>query len=431
MAILVKQWLREYPAVEITSPQQHIRIRHFRYLGLVKWQVFEIAAALPILLQVALVLFFLGLGDFARGLHPVLGWIVTSLTIGWLVLYGATTFMPLLSCQCPYKTPLIRTALQRIHRAIFGFLDRFTQLEWKMFHDEARILQDPDSDVAILADVSANFWTDHGILGKVRECLSVADANDVVEWMQGVSKHLGCPIKGAMETPSFIFHGHPGSTSTMRILDDALGRELRGLDKSGDQQIHLSGSVRMALRWLMQDGVHFPEISGSVGELVSRLLSHSRNVAKDVVQSFWEDDILIQLDHDAPPWIEEHMVRSCCIVAVLINTYHPISVLFDAISAVQSIALTSKKKDPLRLCFSLLSLARRTDTDVLEELRPIFRHLVDFLSASIIPEVLTLDFGYSVNTLAFTCVNLTEQLNLSVPDLISEEAISHLRDITL
>lgn len=94
-------------------------------------------------------------------------------------------------------------------------------------------------------------------------------------------------------------------------------------------------------------------------------------------------------------------------------------------------ALHSVKKDPLRLCFSLLSIARRTDADVLEELRPIFRHLVDFLSASIIPEVLTVDFGYSVNSLAFTCVNLGEQLNLTVPDLINDDAILHLRDLAL
>ncbi|KAI0689231.1 hypothetical protein BC835DRAFT_1283343, partial [Cytidiella melzeri] len=45
--ILVKQWLREYLAAEIPSPQARLRVRHLRYPALRKWKVFEIAAALP------------------------------------------------------------------------------------------------------------------------------------------------------------------------------------------------------------------------------------------------------------------------------------------------------------------------------------------------------------------------------------------------
>ncbi|KAJ3556450.1 hypothetical protein NM688_g2021 [Phlebia brevispora] len=61
LGMLVKQWLREYLKGRYSSPQERIRVRHYRWEGLYRWRVFEIAAALPILLQIALILFFIGL----------------------------------------------------------------------------------------------------------------------------------------------------------------------------------------------------------------------------------------------------------------------------------------------------------------------------------------------------------------------------------
>lgn len=54
IGILVKQWLKEYLSSARISPQERLRTR----------MVFEIAAALPILLQVSLGLFFMSLCFF-------------------------------------------------------------------------------------------------------------------------------------------------------------------------------------------------------------------------------------------------------------------------------------------------------------------------------------------------------------------------------
>ncbi|KAI0776493.1 hypothetical protein BC629DRAFT_1290510, partial [Irpex lacteus] len=45
--MLVKQWLREFLAVEVPSPQARLRLRHFREPQLRKWKVYEIVACLP------------------------------------------------------------------------------------------------------------------------------------------------------------------------------------------------------------------------------------------------------------------------------------------------------------------------------------------------------------------------------------------------
>lgn len=60
LGMLVKQWLREYLAIERVSPQERLRARLYRNPAMVQWKVFEIAAILPLLLQVSLGLFFVG-----------------------------------------------------------------------------------------------------------------------------------------------------------------------------------------------------------------------------------------------------------------------------------------------------------------------------------------------------------------------------------
>ena len=55
--ILVKSWLREYLAIDRTVPLERLRIRYSRHLGLEMWKLFDIAAALPLILQLSLALF--------------------------------------------------------------------------------------------------------------------------------------------------------------------------------------------------------------------------------------------------------------------------------------------------------------------------------------------------------------------------------------
>ncbi|KAJ3556557.1 hypothetical protein NM688_g1963 [Phlebia brevispora] len=112
--ILVKQWLREYLATDRTAPDERIRILHFRSLGVQEWKLFEIAAILPLVLQLSLALFFVGLCYLASETHPKLR--ATSLTLvsGWAFLFGLTVLAPLVSARCPYKTTFLKAVFQRV-----------------------------------------------------------------------------------------------------------------------------------------------------------------------------------------------------------------------------------------------------------------------------------------------------------------------------
>ncbi|KAI0825791.1 hypothetical protein BC629DRAFT_1261593, partial [Irpex lacteus] len=105
LSILVKQWLRSYMAFASSSPQGALRIRHFRRAGLQTWRVFGIASMLPLLLQVSLALFFIGLCFFTADVDPIIGNTTLPLVCAWAFLFTATTLSPIFSANCPYKTP--------------------------------------------------------------------------------------------------------------------------------------------------------------------------------------------------------------------------------------------------------------------------------------------------------------------------------------
>ena len=128
LGILVKQWFHEFMAQGTQDPTYRIRIRFFRSEGLERWQVFEIAAALPLLLQIALLLFFVGLSEFLRELNSIVGWATTGTILGWLAVFTFTTLAPMVSSQCPYKTPMLKRPLgylRPIVQRVYGFIKRY------------------------------------------------------------------------------------------------------------------------------------------------------------------------------------------------------------------------------------------------------------------------------------------------------------------
>ncbi|PSR74226.1 hypothetical protein PHLCEN_2v10016 [Hermanssonia centrifuga] len=119
--ILVKQWLREYMAIETSrGAKARLRVRQFRVTALDDWKVFEIAAVLPLLLQFSLGLFFVGLCFFSRSVHPTIGWTITSIVSAWGVLFFFAVIAPACSARCPYKTALLKNAMRVLRRWIYS-----------------------------------------------------------------------------------------------------------------------------------------------------------------------------------------------------------------------------------------------------------------------------------------------------------------------
>ena len=118
--MLVKQWLREYLANRDSSPLTRLRIRCFRYPALAKWKVFEVVAILPLLLQLALGIFLVGMCYFASSIHPTVQWTVIPLVAVWAALLIASTFAPVFSARCPYKTTFLKGPMVKLRRLRFA-----------------------------------------------------------------------------------------------------------------------------------------------------------------------------------------------------------------------------------------------------------------------------------------------------------------------
>ncbi|CAL1702472.1 unnamed protein product [Somion occarium] len=118
--MLVKQWLREFLAAneESTSHQALLRVRFYRYHGLLGWKVFEIVAILPMLLQLALGLFLLGLCFFASSVHNSVARIsipIVSISVSILL---AVTLAPAFSPRCPYKTTFLKGPMRSLRKLL-------------------------------------------------------------------------------------------------------------------------------------------------------------------------------------------------------------------------------------------------------------------------------------------------------------------------
>ncbi|KAK0239607.1 hypothetical protein EDD85DRAFT_787870 [Armillaria nabsnona] len=185
VAVLVKQWLHHYVALPSGTPRDWCFVRQYRFLGFQKWRVEVIVGVLPVLMHLALALFFIGLSLFLHPLRAALSWVVCMGTILLIVAYVIVTILPMCFPQCPYRTPLCDlayppciyvTSLVQLHyhqlcRLLQQFLYRtplfdlayppfiyITSLVQKQYHRLLQLLQSIVSRVTR----NNNFWNDSG-----------------------------------------------------------------------------------------------------------------------------------------------------------------------------------------------------------------------------------------------------------------------------
>ncbi|KZV95280.1 hypothetical protein EXIGLDRAFT_707548 [Exidia glandulosa HHB12029] len=110
LTILVKQWITEYRArnnASAKSPHHWARRRQLYFQALNAWPVAELVSILPILLHVALFLFFAGTVAFLWSFDRAISvWVVVlGLSLG--TFYLGCTLLPIWIPECPTSTPLI------------------------------------------------------------------------------------------------------------------------------------------------------------------------------------------------------------------------------------------------------------------------------------------------------------------------------------
>jgi hypothetical protein len=110
-AIAAQQWLRSLPLPRHLSVRSSVRLWHTRRNALMAWQVPNIIALLPVLLQVAAVMFLVGQYYLLKSVNH-------SITVAYAIvsgipffLYAISLFAPLLFPSCPFKSPLVPSTI--------------------------------------------------------------------------------------------------------------------------------------------------------------------------------------------------------------------------------------------------------------------------------------------------------------------------------
>ncbi|PPQ75728.1 hypothetical protein CVT24_002581 [Panaeolus cyanescens] len=174
IGILCLQWLREFQRDAALPHKEAVALRQMRYEGLLHWKVPEILSVLPILLQLSLILFFMGLLELLWTRNRTVAIFVSAVIAVVMLFLGITTALPALQHaftrdnhlripQCPYKSPqswLCYRSCNAIFRVIstlqipkfeLPFFHRLfksaTDLNWMTFDMRWRQLRDAEEVV--------------------------------------------------------------------------------------------------------------------------------------------------------------------------------------------------------------------------------------------------------------------------------------------
>ena len=122
IAMLIKSWVREFDRglKAMSLPEQRAKTREFRYLGLEYWKLPEVVAILPMLIQVSLLLFDIGLVLFLfYKSTPSFG--VTTAIFGFgVVYYIITASISVFATSSPFHSPLSRV-LGAVYRHLHAY----------------------------------------------------------------------------------------------------------------------------------------------------------------------------------------------------------------------------------------------------------------------------------------------------------------------
>ncbi|KAI0628057.1 hypothetical protein C8Q77DRAFT_1162530 [Trametes polyzona] len=330
IGILTKQWLREYTRSAASSPRENARIRQHRHEGFVRWNVPFTIALLPILLQVAMALFFAGLLDLLWSLHASVAGVITAIvavSLGFLVL---TTVMPTFRGDCPYKSPqalgvyLLVQGLARVvslaaskvytwlgwdrpkwpliidpsmfrhwrrrlagwllnlsHRRFFG---SWREREMAIVHDSAATL-----DHHLLADADATFMEDDFLDRTISSCLNDTECPAAVECLQEIITHRADTVLAGIPHWRHRETVDTGVNLLLHLALDVLPRIDRADEAGIEKMLTLADSLCRAIPF---ESEHYDTVIlyQRVFDVLARFLTHSDAVKMrsfGIMQRMW------------------------------------------------------------------------------------------------------------------------------------------------
>lgn len=141
-------------------PQNFLALRQNRFEAFNGWKVPAIIAAIPALLEIALILFFAGLIVFLWTFNPVVAGVSIAVIAISIVLAVLATVLPVFHRQCPYKSPTGWACLRVVWLFLF---DRCTSWRKRDFSGDGEDVVDKAA-VDVLRCTKVRFRDKHDSL---------------------------------------------------------------------------------------------------------------------------------------------------------------------------------------------------------------------------------------------------------------------------
>ena len=125
LALFVKQWI--YEATVGGTSRESARLRQYRLNGLLKWRVGTIVVILPIMLQLASILFLVGLLILLWTLDATVAAITSSIVVSLFAFFLLVTILPVFKGDCSYRSPAslaIYAVLRHMRNAVVHVIRR-------------------------------------------------------------------------------------------------------------------------------------------------------------------------------------------------------------------------------------------------------------------------------------------------------------------
>lgn len=117
--IRAKQWIREYMNwnAPLATPRENVLVRQIRIEGWEAWNVSATISSIPALLELAMILFLIGVTQLLWTLDDIVA-VVITLAVGiFLCAVASFTIFPILFTRCPYKSPTAWAFLRLLNLA--------------------------------------------------------------------------------------------------------------------------------------------------------------------------------------------------------------------------------------------------------------------------------------------------------------------------
>ncbi|KAJ3556976.1 hypothetical protein NM688_g1726 [Phlebia brevispora] len=159
--------------LSIARPRRSVSVFVISNQGVEEWRLYDIAAVFPLILQVSLVLFFVGLCFFTASVHSSIGTTSVVLVSAWAAFIVFAILVPQSSPRCPFKITSLVTIFNFVRPRLYHLLQSSMQVT-----TSSRRMSEDSADLTFMRSLTPYALQEDS--ASREEAVQTSDANDLI-----------------------------------------------------------------------------------------------------------------------------------------------------------------------------------------------------------------------------------------------------------